>query len=354
VDMAEITSDSNEWKEALHESEETCAEGKKNVLEQGGLHIIGTERHDSRRIDNQLRGRAGRQGDPGSSRFYLSLEDELMQAFGGGRMAGLMSRAMEEDIPLEHNLVSKSIEKAQQRMEKHLYEWRKNEVKLDDVMNMQRGIIYEQRKMVLDGEDLRDEIFSMFEDVLDDELDKHFADGGWVIEGLIAWLSSYGVKISLTEPQLLSHDEMRQRILDSFRDTYREREEDIGFDNMRLVEQQMLLRTVDRHWENYLYDIDYLIDGIWLRGAEGRDPIITFKTEAHEIFSEMTYRIKKDVTNLVLHASIDTQRRPSRRKIVQMRGRTKAKLPGEIGAKVGRNEPCPCGSGKKYKRCCGW
>jgi len=354
VDIATVPSDSNEWKEALQEAEGTCAEGKKKVLEQGGLHLIGTERHDSRRIDNQLRGRAGRQGDPGSSRFYLALEDELMLAFGGGRMAGLMSRAMEEDIPLEHNLVSKSIEKAQRRREQQLFEWRKNELKLDDVMNMQRGIIYEQRRMVLDGEELKDEIFSMFDDVLDVELDKYFEDGGWIVEGLLVWLSNYGFKISLTEPQLLSYDDMREKIFASFRDTYREREEEMGFDTMRLVQRQILLRMVDRHWENYLHDIDYLIEGIWLRGAEGRDPIITFKTEAHEIFSEMTYRIKRDVTNLIFHASIDTQRRPSRRKIAQLRGRTKVKLPGELGVKVGRNDLCPCGSGKKYKRCCGW
>jgi len=354
VDMAKITLDSDEWKKALQEAEETCSEGKRRVLEQGGLHIIGTERHNSRRIDNQLRGRAGRQGDVGSSRFYLSLEDELMQAFGGNRMASLMSRAMEEDIPLEHNLVSKSIEKAQQRMEQHLFEYRKNQLKLDDVMNMQRGIIYEQRKMVLNGENLKDEIFNMFEDVLDAELDKYAEDGGWIVEGLVLWLSNYRIKISLTEPQSLSYDEMRQNILDSFADTYREREEEIGFDNMRLMEQQILLRTVDRHWENYLYDIDYLIDGIWLRGAEGRDPVITFRTEAHDIFSEMTSRIKRDVTNLLFHASIDTHRRASRKKIVQMRGRTKAKLPGELNTKVGRNALCPCGSGKKYKKCCGW
>ena len=354
VDTAKIAVDSDEWKKSLQEAEETCAEGKKKVLEQGGLHIIGTERYNSRRIDNQLRGRAGRQGDQGSSRFYLSLEDELMLAFGGGRMASLMSRAMEEDIPLEHNLVSKSIEKAQRRMEHHLFEWRKHELKLDDVLNMQRGIIYEQRRMVLDGEALRDEIFSMFGDVLDAELDKYAEGEGWIVEGLVVWLGNCGIKISLKEPQLLSYDEMTQKILDSFRDTYREREEELGFDNMRLAEQQILLRTVDRHWENYLSDIDYLMEGIGLRGAEGRDPIIIFKTEAHDIFSEMTYRIKRDVTNLILHASIDTQRRPSRRKIVQMRGRTKAKLPGELGVKVGRNDQCPCGSGKKYKRCCGW
>ncbi|HIE29242.1 TPA: preprotein translocase subunit SecA, partial [Candidatus Poribacteria bacterium] len=378
VDLSKLTTDSEEWLEALQKAEKICRSDKEKILSLGGLHILGTERHESRRIDNQLRGRSGRQGDPGSSRFYLSLEDELMRKFGGERLSRWLDRAgMDEDVPIEHKWVSSAIEKAQRRVEQQHFEVRKQLLKLDDAMNEQRHIIYEQRDMVLKGEDLKGEILQMLEDIVDERLETFLPKNieEWDIDGLIDWVKhTYTIDISRwdTKPEKMAYDDIREKLLDSLYETYEKREQEMGSEMMRELERIVMLDRIDRNWMDHLYNIDYMKEGIWLRGYEGKDPVIVFKNESFNIFGEMIARIKEEVTEymfkaqLVKEAPARPRRRtthrqgPSARRARQPFGSTPTAhsptprhIPGAPAEKIGRNEPCPCGSGKKYKKCCG-
>ncbi|MBM3239247.1 preprotein translocase subunit SecA [Candidatus Poribacteria bacterium] len=376
VDLSKLTADSEEWKKALQEAEKNCAADKEKILSLGGLHILGTERHDARRIDNQLRGRSGRQGDPGSSRFYLSLEDELMKKFGGERLARWLDRAgMDENIPIEHKWVSSAIEKAQRRVEHQHFEVRKQLLKLDDTMNEQRHIIYEQRDMVLKGDDLQGKIFQMLEDVVDEHLETFLPKNmeEWDINGLIDWVKhTYTIDISRwdTKPENMAYDDLRQKLLASLHAAYEKREQEMGPEMMRNLERIVMLDRIDRNWMDHLYNIDYLEEGIWLRGYEGKDPVVVFKNEAFSIFGDMIARIKEEVTEYMFKAQL-VKEAPVRRKTTHRQGpagrRTRPfgstptahpgsspqHIPGAPAEKIGRNEPCPCGSGKKYKKCCG-
>ena len=379
VDLSKLTVDSEEWEKALQEAKKLCDADKEKILSVGGLHILGTERHDSRRIDNQLRGRSGRQGDPGSSRFYLSLEDELMRKFGGERLARWLDRAgMDENIPIEHKWVSSAIEKAQLRVEHQHFEVRKQLLKLDDAMNEQRHIIYEQRDMVLKGEDLRGEIFQMLEDFMDERLETFLPKNieEWDIDGLTDWVKhTYTIDISRwdTKPENMAYDDLRQKLLGSLHEAYEKREQEMGSEMMRELERIVMLDRIDKNWMDHLYNIDYLKEGIWLRGYEGKDPVVVFKNEAFNIFGDMIARIKEEVTEYMFKAQLvkEAPARP-RRKTTHRQGPAArhAKppfgstptdhsesipqhIPGAPAEKIGRNEPCPCGSGKKYKKCCG-
>ena len=353
------------------------------VVDFGGLHIIGTERHESRRIDNQLRGRSGRQGDPGSSRFYLSLEDELMQRFGSERLSNTMEwLGMKEGIPIEHPWITKAIENAQKRVEGHNFEIRKQILKYDDVRNTQRSVIYEQRNLVLEGESLKDEILDMLEDVVDDYLDMYTGEkidrGDWDVQGLMDWMhQTFLVDISRWEPkpENLSYDEIREKLLKTLFDLYEEREQSMGAETMRKLEQYVMLDRTDDHWVDHLYNMDYMEEGIGLQAYGQKDPLVEFKRESHEMFSAMIQKIKEEIVEYIFKVRLveesEGQQPPQRRRSQQkpVRGRqagTRNILPVQMqeatavntpvrsdGSKVGRNDPCPCGSGKKYKKCCG-
>jgi preprotein translocase subunit SecA len=352
------------------------------VVDVGGLHIIGTERHESRRIDNQLRGRSGRQGDPGSSRFYLSLEDELMRKFGSEKLSNAMEwLGMKEGIPIEHPWVTKAIGNAQKRVEGYNFEIRKHILERDDVRNTQRSVIYEQRNMVLEGEELKDEILGMVEDVVDDYLDMYVGEeidtSDWDIQGLIDWVSqTFLVDMSrwYPKPESLSYNEIREKLLETLLDLYEERERQMGSEAMRKLERFVMLDRIDDHWVDHLYNMDYMEEGIGLRAYGQKDPLVEFKREGHEMFSAMIERIKEEVVEYMFKVQLveepaRQQQPPGRgkgRRNDRERGRTQAGMsapleePATVNApvlrgssKVGRNDPCPCGSGKKYKKCCG-
>ncbi len=351
-----------DYRKALEKARQICEEDRKKVIEVGGLHIIGTERHEARRIDNQLRGRAGRQGDPGSSRFYLSLEDDLMRIFGSDRISSLMNKlGMDEDTPIENKMVTKAIENAQRRVEAHNFEIRKHLLEYDDVMNKQRTEIYAFRREILGSDNLKDRIEEMLEDVVDDLLftycpeDSHPED--WDRKGLAE--AAYG--IFGVRPERLDADgreALRDDILRELRDFYQKKEEEVGEELMRYLEKVVTLQVVDNQWKDHLLAMDHLREGIGLRGYGQKDPLVEYKREAFEMFAEMTERIKREVLTRLFRIRVTseeeaeraTQKRPLRLLYNRSDGQQR---PVKKLSKVGRNAPCPCGSGKKYKKCCG-
>ncbi len=333
------------------------------VKELGGLHIIGTERHEARRIDNQLRGRAGRQGDPGSSRFYLSLEDDLMRRFGGGNIAGIMDRlGLEEDVPLEHGLVSKSIENAQTKVEAHNFDIRKHVVEYDDVMNKQREVIYGERTKVLSTENLRPIIMEMVEKQVDELVNGHLVgdhSDDWDIEGLLNGVRAMlPVRSDLTAERVttLSRDEVKEGILDLAGQVYDAAEKNLGEELTRRVERWLLLTIMDNLWVEHLTSIDDMREGIGLRAYGQRDPLVEYKAEAYEMFQRLMDTIQQDTAYRIFHAltQVKVVEAPKPvRNITTNREEENGPQPVKARAKVGRNDPCPCGSGKKYKKCHG-
>ena len=345
---------------------ETEAE-KKKVIESGGLHIIGTERHESRRIDNQLRGRAGRQGDPGSSRFYISLGDDLMRLFGSERIQNMVTAmGMEEDQPIEYKILSRQIEQAQKRVEGRNFGIRKHVLQYDDVMNQQREVIYKQRRRVLEGQDLRASIMSMVEEIIDRAIGLY--TGGidhpeeWDLKGLDdhlrpIFLPEDALHFSESHIFDLTRDELKARLLEIAEQEYQRREAENGENQMREVERVILLRTVDRKWMDHIDAMDQLREGIGLRAYGQRDPVIEYRMEGYDMFEEMTRAIQDETVTLLYHVRVESQM-PRREQVAKptMTGRPSeppAKKPVVKGHKVGRNDPCPCGSGLKYKKCCG-
>ncbi|MFH0786810.1 MAG: preprotein translocase subunit SecA [Pseudomonadota bacterium] len=332
-----------------------------------GLHILGTERHESRRIDNQLRGRSGRQGDQGSSRFYLSLEDDLLRIFGSDRIAGLMGKmGMEEGEPIEHNLISKAIENAQRRVEGHNFEIRKHLIEYDDVMNKQREVIYGQRRKVLEGKELREMIREMTEDLLDGIMaffvDEKLPPEEWDLKSLSDKLfQQFSAKIVFDGKETLPEpEELKEQILDQVWSAYLKKVEAIGPEMMDSLEQMVMLETIDTTWKDHLLSMDHLKEGIGLRGYGQRDPLREYQREGYEIFSDMIERVKEQtIANLYrLQLAREEDLQPlterSEKPMFFSHGDEEAPAPQKReGKKVGRNDPCPCGSGKKYKRCCG-
>jgi len=333
------------------------------VKELGGLHIIGTERHESRRIDNQLRGRAGRQGDPGSSRFYISLEDDLMKLFGSDRIMNLMETiGMEEDMPIEHNLLTKAIENAQKRVESRNFDIRKHVLQYDNVMNKQREVIYAQRRQVLMEEDLKSSIIDMLKDVIFDAVD-NFTVGSqypeeWDITGLLehlhnAFLPKRTLKVS--DISGLEKEELKEAILDKSLELYEAKEAEIGPENMRELERVILLRVVDSKWMDHLDAMDQLRDGISLRAFGQQDPVQAYQIEGYDMFMELINNIKQETIKYVFNVSVN--RVPQRQQVAEEVSTNQEQSGGYKPivkeAKIGRNDPCPCGSGKKYKKCCG-
>ena len=348
------------------------------VVALGGLHIIGTERHESRRIDNQLRGRAGRQGDPGSSRFYVSLEDDLMRLFGSENARSIMERlGMDEDIPVEHPLISRAIENAQKKVEGRNFEIRKHVVEYDNVINVQREIIYLQRRQVLEGENLRSNIMEMIEDVVDEALDLYIDpkldDEDWDLQGLSSYLQRFfspAGSLREAEYKELDRDEIREKSLELANHLYGEREVEWGEERAREVERIVLLRTVDEKWMNHIDEMHELRQGVGLRGYGQQDPLVEYRNESYNMFQEMIRSIKQEVVRLLFHLQVGEA--PQRQQAAVPLHAIRPDQTGALGVpqgsegpqkrirgtpvtvnKIGRNEPCPCGSGKKHKKCCG-
>jgi preprotein translocase subunit SecA len=351
-----------------------CEAERQQVLDAGGLHILGTERHESRRIDNQLRGRSGRQGDPGSSRFYLSLEDDLMRIFGSERIAKVMDTlGIEEGEPIEHSMISKAIENAQKRVEGHNFDIRKQLLEYDDVMNKQRETIYALRREVLGNDDLHGLVLDYCEDVVEEVVEaatggsRHAAE--WDYETLASGLlHTFALKVDVGEESELKELEdaeaLRQRLVELVHQAYAGREEEIGTETLRQLEKIILLHTIDTHWKDHLYAIDQLKEGIGLRGYGQQDPLREYKREGFEMFADMIERIKEDAVGQLFHiqvtreeeiAELDQQARQEQEFVLSHggSGENVKRKPVVKEKKIGRNDPCPCGSGKKYKKCCG-
>jgi preprotein translocase subunit SecA len=321
------------------------------VVELGGLHIVGTEHHEARRIDNQLRGRAGRQGDPGSSRFYASLEDDVVRRFGGDRVKGVMQWAgLDENTPIEHPIVNKAISNAQVQTEGYHFDIRKHLVEYDDVVNKHREVIYAERKKILSGTDLKSNILSMVQDEIQGLVTSHFSNASYELEeeqpdmsGLLEDVST----IFPLPPQLrsdglseLSAQQITEKFGDYAIELYKQREQEIGPDNMRMAERLVMLRVIDRLWMEHLTAMEHMRLGIGLRAVGQQNPLVVYKKEGHTLFDALLASIQHDVARSIYHVGV-AKEAPQKKEAVM------------VGSKVGRNDPCPCGSGKKYKHCCG-
>jgi preprotein translocase subunit SecA len=352
-----------EWRQALDKARDICRKDREKVVDCGGLHILGTERHEARRIDNQLRGRSGRQGDPGSSRFYLSLEDDLMRIFGSDRISGLMSKlGMEEDVPIENRMVSKAIENAQKKVEAHNFDIRKHLLEYDDIMNKQRTEIYSFRREILRGDGLKEKIFQMIDDIVEEVTliycpeDKHPEE--WDMKGLKD--SVYGIFAVTVSETPSGIDSLRESLASALKTAYDKRESDIGSDTMRYLEKIIFLQVLDAQWKDHLLGMDHLKEGIGLRGYGQRDPLTEYKKEAFEIFGDLIGRITTDTVSRLFRIQIredegikQKQVQPKQPMRYNRGEGSDTNQPVTRGKKVGRNDPCPCGSGKKYKKCCG-
>ena len=368
VDLAALTQE--EWERALNEVDQQFQQGREQVIAAGGLHILGTERHESRRIDNQLRGRSGRQGDVGSSRFYLSLEDDLMRIFASEKVSSIMQRlGMEEDVPIESRLISKRIESAQKQVEAHNFSIRKHLLEYDDVMNQQRKTIYGLREQFLSKSDQKEYLLELSEDVIGGFIDSYCdADSDpeeWDGEGLRkAVAQQFGLDLRHENVQVeqLNREELLEGICARAREKYERKDEEIGSQEMRQYERLILLNVLDAHWKDHLLAMDQLKEGIGLRGYGQRDPLVEYKKESFATFEQMMDGIEEQsLRYLYLLQPVEDkdkvremERRQRKQEMVMgpAEDAPEPRRPVIRGPKIGRNEPCPCGSGKKYKKCC--
>jgi preprotein translocase subunit SecA len=400
----------DQWKPVYEQFAEQCKAEHDEVVALGGLHILGTERHEARRIDNQLRGRAGRQGDPGSSRFYLSLEDDLMRIFGGERVKQLMFRlGMTEGVPIESKLISSRIETAQKSVEAQNFDARKHLLEYDDVMNKQRETIYAIRRSALEGKDQRDYVLGIAEDVASELVQTNCPreqhPGQWNTAQFLAEIhQQFGIdaKAAGADPTTLNHDELVEATVEAIKNRYAEKEKQFGPELLRWLERRIILDVVDTQWKDHLLSLDHLKEGIGLRGYGQKDPLVEFKKEAFVLFEDMMARIDNETIRYLFHVQIQQQAPPQPQEVAPAPARqlhsaatavasaaaraeeapqrlpefaralerkqerqqkdlqfqtgpaqAEAPKPVRAGAKVGRNDPCPCGSGKKYKKCHG-
>jgi preprotein translocase subunit SecA len=383
VELAAVTDLTPDKQQQLTEAWQQRHE---QVLQAGGLHIVGTERHESRRVDNQLRGRSGRQGDPGSSRFYLSLEDNLMRIFASDRVGAIMQRlGMQEGEAIEHPWVSRAIENAQRKVEGHNFDMRKQLLEYDDVANDQRKVIYSQRNEMLAAEDVSDSIEAIRADVVNNLISTYVPpqsiEEQWDISGLEEALDGeFGLKVNiqdwLEQDTNLDEDALRERIVDATSQAYQAKQEAVGTEVIRHVEKEVMLHVLDSQWRDHLALMDQLRQGIHLRGYAQKNPKQEYKRESFELFTEMLDRIKHEVASILSRVQIrseaelealEAQRRQhdqdmqfQHAEVNTMQAQEEGEAQAEVatpyvreGRKVGRNEPCPCGSGKKYKQCHG-
>ena len=347
--------------------EKEIKDEKEKVIAAGGLKIIGTERHESRRIDNQLRGRSGRQGDPGESRFYIALDDNLMKIFGGDMITSVYNTLKaDENMPIEMGLLSKTVENAQRRVEGKHFSIRKNVLQYDDVMNTQREIIYKQRREVLDGENLKDRIIKMMSSVIEEIVNTHHTELAVNQESLIAELKSIlNVDLKPEELERETAESLIEKLDNIVKERYEAKEKEIGEEQLREIERIVMLKIVDQKWMNHIDSMDELKDGIGLRAYGQKDPVALYKIEGFDMFEQMVSDIKTDVVKILLHLEkVEKIERVQTAKITgeglkteNAQGSNKQEVTNtpvkNNGPQVGRNEPCPCGSGKKYKNCCG-
>ena len=363
------------WPDEIARQKAAVAKGHEEVIALGGLYVLGTERHESRRIDNQLRGRSGRQGDPGESRFYLSLQDELMRRFNSGMVERFLSAAgIPEDEPIESKMVSNAIRSAQTQVEAQNFEMRKNVLKYDDVMNRQRQVIYGERRMVLEGEDIKDQIAEFVRETLTAYVNIATSQGyaeDWDLDTLWnAVKSIYPISFSVEDlitsassRSALDADFITARIIEDCEKAYAAREESVGSEVMRELERKVLLSVLDRKWREHLYEMDYLQEGIGLRAMAQRDPLVEYQREGYELFSAMMEAIKEEIAGFLFNIEITVESSNSEVSGVGLEAKPvpttglQYTASDESGVKrtgeVSRNAPCPCGSGKKYKRCHG-
>jgi preprotein translocase subunit SecA len=408
-----------DWDRTLAEYRAECAREHDDVVSLGGLHIVGTERHDSRRIDNQLRGRAGRQGDPGSSRFFLSLQDDLLRIFGGERMQNLMLRlGMEEDVPIESGLITKRIKAAQEAVETQNFEARKHLLEYDDVMNKQRQSVYGMRRQLLEGAEQKDRVMEMTKGVVGGIVDRRCPEGvhpdTWDMAGIQTdMLSKFGSQVNPADLAGLTAEEIEDALLDRAKETYQRKEDLVGASLMREAERNIMLHVIDDQWKDNLLSMDHLKEGIGLRGYGQKDPLVEYKKESYTLFQDMMDRIEDETVRYLYflrfeqqapavpfsnedeeyeeeedtEAELERQRIEAERAAEEVKraaaqaavqdmtrsiqrqhekelrdlqflgtngsGKAAAKPATNGAPKVGRNDPCPCGSGKKYKKCHG-
>ncbi|MGC1289704.1 MAG: preprotein translocase subunit SecA [Candidatus Acidiferrales bacterium] len=362
-----------QWKPIYDQFAAQCKTEHDEVVALGGLHILGTERHEARRIDNQLRGRAGRQGDPGSSRFFLSLEDDLLRIFGGERVQKFFYMlGMKEGVPLESKMLSRQIENAQKNVEGQNFEARKHLLEYDDVMNKQRETIYSIRRAVLEGRDQKDDILALTEELMAGLVDTYAPreqhPDQWNITQLSGEvLNQFGldIKTSGIDPLHVNHDQLLDALIEKAKARYEEKEKLFGAQMMRWLERHIMLDIVDAQWKDHLLTLDHLKEGIGLRGYGQRDPLVEFKTEGFKLFEDMMGRIDTESVRFLYlmqparpeeeAKQIERRQQRAQQNLQLQTGREKAEAPKQVrtGAKIGRNDTCPCGSGKKYKKCCG-
>jgi preprotein translocase subunit SecA len=364
------------YEKAYQKALEIVQKEKEKVIQVGGLHVLGTERHESRRIDNQLRGRAGRQGDPGSSRFYLSLADDLLRIFGSERISSIMDRfGIEEEQPIEHKLVTRAIENAQRRVEAHNFEIRKHLLEYDNVMNQQREVIYSQRREVLAGQDLKESVKEMIEEqaegIVDLFSDEKVHPEDWDLKGLqdaVYEQFAFRWTIPSLEEDGINRERLKEMVVEKAEEVYKKKEEDFGEPMLRYLEKVIMLQSIDYHWKDHLFAVDQLKEGIGLRGYGQKNPLIEYQKEAYQMFIETMDRIKRDTVQKLFAVQLAREQEAkelkverkqtfvmSRGEAPQAGGQTESGRGVTIrreGKKVGRNDPCPCGSGKKYKKCC--
>jgi preprotein translocase subunit SecA len=358
TDDGEVIKARIEYKKLVERFSEIVKQEKEKVISAGGLKIIGTERHESRRIDNQLRGRSGRQGDIGESRFYISFEDDLMKLFGSERIQAMADALkLPEDMPIEMKMLTNTIEGAQKNVEARNFATRKHVLQFDDVMNKQREIIYSQRKQVLDGKDVKDSIMKMIESSISDFLNVEYDIDEEELNSFMK--NMFGINCVLDEKQ--NKEKLKEQLLILANKRYEEKEQEIGLDKIREIERVVMLRTVDEKWMDHIDSMDQLKQGVYLRAYGQRDPVIEFKYESYDMFNEMTKSVQEDVVRTMYHivpreniqrvsvaknmvAGLEGSNAPTAEKRQPIVNKTQ---------KVGRNDPCPCGSGKKYKHCCG-
>jgi preprotein translocase subunit SecA len=363
----------DQWKPLYDMYADQCRAEHDEVIALGGLHILGTERHEARRIDNQLRGRAGRQGDPGSSRFFLSLEDDLLRVFGGERVKALMYRlGMTEGVPIESKLISRRIEHAQQAVEAQNFEARKHLLEYDDVMNKQRETIYSIRRSALEGKEQKDYALGIAEDIARELVDTYCPANEhpekWNVTQFAAEAQTqFGIDIKAAgvDPVKMNHAELADALVDRVKARYAEKEKLFGEPMMRWLERRIILDIVDTQWKDHLLTLDHLKEGIGLRGYGQKDPLVEFKKEAFTLFEDMMGRIDTETVRYLFHVQpvrpedeareIERRQRKQQQEMQLQAGAAQAEQPKPVrtGAKVGRNDPCPCGSGKKYKKCHG-
>ena len=363
------------WPSEIAKQKTAVATGHEEVVALGGLYVLGTERHESRRIDNQLRGRSGRQGDPGESRFYLSLQDELMRRFNSGMVERFLSAAgIPDDSPIESKMVSNAIRSAQTQVEAQNFEMRKNVLKYDDVMNRQRQVIYGERRLVLEGKDIKDQIAEFVEETLSAYIHAATAEGyaeDWDLEKLWTALQSvYPITITVEELEKsvgsrsgLDADYLTARITEDVVKAYAERESNLGEEVMRELERKVLLSVLDRKWREHLYEMDYLQEGIGLRAMAQRDPLVEYQREGFDLFAAMMDGIKEEIAALLFNVEVTVESNSNSVNAKGLENQQNEARPLQYSAAdengvqqtsdVSRNSPCPCGSGKKYKRCHG-